>query len=434
MRPGHAPWIPILFALAASGCAYSMIADGQLRPEPFDEVVARTSAARGIEPELPIEAHVVTGGEVAEVVRRAIARQWSEEDVAHYEAALTAMGVWPGDRDLLEEFVGVMREEVVGLYDPWDRTLYVVGDATSPFFHRVLSSLVRRDLDRELVLSHELVHLLQHQRYPELMAPDAFFFGQDDVQAAVQAAIEGDATRYGFEALDFVTRLPEPATFGEEIGAEVAAQGDSALSAAPAMIRLTFAFPYTHGYRLAYEEGAALLEAPPVSSEQVLHPALRNAPFAAIDLSGLREALPDGCRFVHENSLGELGISVLFRDLTAAPEEDVWMGWDGDRYLVAECDGRPALLWITEWDSRTDALEFESAYREIAAAVATRGDLPEPPALARDQREVVVFSAALAPLLRTLGTRVKLGRVANLTELRAHFGAETPDSERKSDE
>jgi hypothetical protein len=423
VRSRLAVWILLFSALGASGCAYSMIRDGRLRPEPLDEVVSRTAAVRGIEPQLPIDARVVTSAELEMVIRRAITREWSDDQVRRYERALTAMGLWPGDRDLLDEIIAVMREEVAGTYDSSDRALYIVSDTKAPFLTRLMSAFFRRDFEREIVLSHELVHLLQHASYPSLMETDLFFYDHDDVGAAIQAAIEGDATRYGFEALDLLPQLPEPANFREGVDSELASIHDGALAAAPALIRLTLAFPYTHGYRLSYGEGKALLDSPPASTEQVLHAGERRAPFLAIDLRPLHDALPDRCRFVHENTLGELEISVLFRDLATDPSEDAWAGWDGDRYLVAECDERPAILWLTAWDSRSDALEFETAYRGILAALVARAGLAAAPNVTRTEREVVVHSDALAPLAKLLSARTRRKRVSTLPELRDHFDA-----------
>lgn len=416
-------WILLFSALGASGCTYSMIRDGRLRPEPFDGIVSRTAAARGIEPQLPIDARVVTSEELEMVIRRAITRAWSDDQIRRYQRALTAMGLWPGDRDLLGEFIAVMREEVAGLYDPSERALYIVSDTEAPFLERLISALLRRDIERESVLSHELVHLLQHARYPSLMDTDPFFHEHDDVGAAIQAAIEGDATRYGLEALDLLPQLPEPADFREEIDSELASIHGGAFATAPALIQLTLAFPYTHGYRLSHGEGKALLDSPPASTEQVLHAGKRRAPFLAIDLGPLRDALPARCRFVHENTLGELGISVLFRDLANDPSEDAWVGWDGDRYLVAQCDERPAILWLTAWDSRSDALEFETAYGGILEALVARAGLATPPHVARSEREVLVYSDALTPVAKALSSRTRRQRLSTLPELRDHFDA-----------
>jgi len=302
-----------------------------------------------------------------------------------------------------------------------------VSDTKAPFLARLMSAFFRRDLQREIVLAHELVHLLQHERYPSLVDTDPFFYRHDDAAAAIQAAIEGDATRYGFEALGLVDELPDPIDFGDEIDSALVfdADGESALARSPALIRLTLAYPYAHGYRLAHAEGRALLDSPPISTEQVLHPDDRWSPFLAIDLSALRDVLPAHCRFVRENTLGELELSVLFRDLAEQPSRDAWVGWDGDRYLVAECHEQPAILWLTAWDSRSDALEFETAYRDILAALVAHAGLAAPPKILRNEREVLVYSDALAPLAESFASRMRRERVSTLAELRSHFDAGT---------
>jgi len=422
-------------SLGASGCAYSMIRSGQLRREPFDAVVARTAAARGIEPQLPIDARVIEASELEAVMRRAIAHEWSDDQIRRYTQAHTAMGLWPAGRDLLDEVVAVMEEEVAGLYDPSERALYIVSDVEIPVRARLLSALLRRDLDREIVLAHELVHLLQHERYPSLVGADPFFYQHDDAAAAIQAAIEGDATRYGFEALGLVDELPDPLDFSDEIDVAVAFDPDSesALARSPALIRLTLTFPYAHGYRLAHAEGRALLDSPPASTEQVLHPDDRRSPFLAIDLSALRDVLPAGCHFVRENTLGERDLSVLFRDLAEQPSRDAWVGWDGDRYVVADCDERPAILWLTAWDSRSDALEFESAYRDILPTLVAHAGLATPPTIRRNEREVLVYSDALAPLAESVASRMRRERVSSVAELRSHFDAGAGPSQARSE-
>jgi hypothetical protein len=99
------------------------------------------------------------------------------------------------------------------------------------------------------------------------------------------------------------------------------------------------------------------------------------------------------------------------------------VGWDGDRYLVAECDEQPAILWLTAWDSRSDALEFENAYRGILEALVARAGLATSPNVTRSEREVLVYSDALAPLSKALSSRTRRERVSTLPELRSHFDA-----------
>ena len=250
---------------------------------------------------------------------------------------------------------------------------------------------------------------------PELI--DALLWqDQDDATQALAVAIEGDALRYGFEALG-IPHLPEPSTLRDELAG---AGLDGALGRAPALLRLSLLVPYIEGYRLSYTEGPALRERPPLSTEQALHPERRYEPFLAYDLRALRTTLPGGCRFVSENSMGELGISILMRDLADAPvDPEAWYGWNGDRYVTARCDGRRAFVWISAWDSESDAAAFEAAYRGIADAVAERGELTRAPQTRRHGPEVVAVSEALAPLVAELDALASRRTISTLQELLA---------------
>jgi len=153
----------------------------------------------------------------------------------------------------------------------------------------------------------------------------------------------------------------------------------------------------------------------------VLHPNQRKSPYTAIDLGGTRTALPDTCSFIRENTLGELGISVLLRALDENSKPEAWTGWDGDRYLVAECEGKPELLWLTLWDSQTDALEFETAYRGLSGALVARSSLALAPAIVRDGRETLIYSDAFAGFAGELAAAAPRRQIATLSELREHY-------------
>ena len=237
---------------------------------------------------------------------------------------------------------------------------------------------IRRDLERELILSHELVHFLQHQAFPALMDADPFWKSQDDATAALQAALEGDALHYGFASLEI--EPPAAEDLREALEEEDRQRSHGALAEAPALLRLTVAFPYAHGYGLSLREGRALLASPPASTEQVLHP--ERAP----------RALPgDRPRRAASRASGGLPRSLRRHAGRAGPlraaarpgrpgEAAAWEGWDGDRWVAADCGGDRELVWLTAWDSETDAAEFAASYARIAPAVAERAAMASPPA------------------------------------------------------
>ena len=417
-------WLLALVAAALVGCAYTIVSAGSIRREAFESILDRTQRAREIRVDAPVDLpRVIARRELPALLRRAALVDSSEAEFHRYEQSLVAVGLWPPDRPLLEEFIELAAGEVAGLYVPSERAVYVVSDPRMPLSMRIVSMLSRRDWMRELVLAHELVHLLQHQAHPELIDWIETPVGQDDAGYAVQAAIEGDAVRYAFEALGGSIALPDPEDFREETERE-AQRG--AFAQAPALIRVAFLFAYTSGYRLSYFEGPDLLAAPPASTEQVLHPDRRHEPFVTIDLGALHARLPAGCHFLYENTMGELGISVLLREAEEGDHRDAWEGWDGDRYLVARCGSGLEFLWISVWDSESDALEFAQAYGELAGSLATQAGLGSVPGVTRVGREVVASTAAVAPLVASLADASRRARVVTLDELFAAFRAREP--------
>jgi hypothetical protein len=417
--------ISLVFLVAwLSGCTFSIVRDGRLVAARYGELVQRTARVRGLPPP-DVPARVISREQVPDVLRRAIAAGWSPEALENYQDALVAIGLWPADRDLVEELLRVSREEFAGMYVPAERTLYVVRDVQLPISLRLASMLTRRDLMRETILAHELVHAMQHAAAPGVVAT-LLLQDQDDAVAAVQAALEGDALRYGFETLlpeGRVDLLPEPESLLEAIRSESAQRTEGALAEAPALIRLTLTFPYAHGYGLSLRRGRALLAAPLASTEQVMHADRRSQDFGVIDLDALGQRLPPGCRVLAQNTLGELGLSVLLRDLSdGGIEPDAWEGWDGDRYLVARCGQRRGFLLWTQWDSDRDAAEFASAYVRIAPRIRERAGLVDEPLLQRDAELVRIASGPLVDRLPEASGLARRSRALTLDELRAHFG------------
>ena len=418
--------------LAFAGCATSLVSEGGIQPGAYQELVTRTVAVRGLPLHEPVPAHVIDQAKVPVLLREVIEAGLSPEEVADYQDALVAVGLWPDGPSLVDEYLSVAKEEVIGFYVPHDRVLYIVRDAPIPFWGRVLSFFVQRDAVREVVIGHELIHALQHQNHPDLVEHERFLKDQDDLGSALDATIEGDATFYSLKVPDPPIPPSDPTSFREAMEHDASSRAEGALAGAPALLREGLYFPYAWGYRLSYEERGALLDDPPVSTEQVLHPERRHEPFVVLDMSAGHKLLPAGCRFVHENGMGEFGLSVLFRDLSpreAPPDPSAWEGWNGDRYLVARCDGRREFLWITLWDSERNASEFEAAYWKITEGLSARAGYPVPPALRRHGTEVVVVTPGLASAADAIVSGARRGQVSTLREFLEFYGEPLLDNE-----
>ena len=414
------------------GCAHSLVQDGAVRPDLYEELVERTARTRGITPDRALPVRIITRSQIPELTRGSIETHWDSDSLDAYQDSLVALGLWPPDRDLVEEYVAVGSEESAGFYRPSHRTLYVVDDARIPFSLRLASWLTRRDVFRELALSHEIVHALQHQAHPWLLEEAIAWRQQDDAAMAIRAAIEGDATLYGFMVtMNASSRydLPAPDLLRKGMDQEMEnLRSDSALATTPALVRYSLPFPYVTGYGLSYEQGTALLEDPPISTEQVLHPKRRRS-FVAVDLRDARSLLPGGCRLLDENTLGEFGISILLRDHDGTVSPDAWQGWDGDRYLAARCGDQREFVWLTSWDSWADADQFARAYAEIAGAVGARAMLTAPPRIERREHEVWIASEGLVAWTQQIAAAARRRRVSRLEELRAHFAEPADRSE-----
>jgi hypothetical protein len=247
------------------------------------------------------------------------------------------------------------------------------------------------------------------------MDPDWMPKNSDDLEAAIQAALEGDAMRFAFDTTGL--QPPTPEQWAARLDERSSGLEGGALAEAPALIRLAFDFPYVRGYAMAWREEFQLLEAPPISTEQAMHDDRRLEAFLQLDLTKLEDRLPAGCRALQRNTVGELQISVLFRDLSEDPDPAIWEGWNGDRYLVADCAGRTEWVWWTAWDSATDAAEFADAYPEIAVAVAARASSKLPVLARADATYVVVTSSGFAA--ETAERPPPSTRVADLVSLEA---------------
>jgi len=138
-------------------------------------------------------------------------------------------------------------------------------------------------------------------------------------------------------------------------------------------LREMLVFPYLRGQefcaalfdRGGYEKVSAAYANPPNSTSQILHPekylaSPREDPIA-IEWSSLPVK---GEPPVADNTVGEMGIRILFTEWLDAPTgEQAADGWRGDRYLYFA--GGKALLWKSVWANTKDASEFFEAEKKL---------------------------------------------------------------------
>ncbi len=290
------------------------------------------------------------------------------------EALYALLGLLPAGTDLRKVSASVFGDQVAGYYDPTSKRLRIVeGTATA---NRVLD---------EIVLAHELTHVLEDQRIGlDLGAAGA----SDDRGYAYKALLEGTATElmYGYLARFFRSDV----ALGGLLGASFASGAGT--GELPPFVVAGLLFPYQAGqrfvdvlYRRAGRSWALVNLAerrrPPVSTEQIMHPQKWLAAEAPV---AVRVPAPPGggWRRLTAGTFGEFQTARLLA-LAGRAQPGAAAGWGGDRYAlyrrgggtcVTPCPRRDALVVSWRWDSARDAEQFAPALRAtLADGLGARG-------------------------------------------------------------
>jgi hypothetical protein len=270
---------------------------------------------------------------------------------------LVALGLITPKDDLVQISLDLLSDQVLGVYDPDRKTMFLVTADTDAFGPAA-----------QVTYAHEFEHALQDQYYGlrQLSSkhPDNY-----DRAIAVHALEEGDAVLLeGVWANSHLT--PRELAESRRVGGS-----SGILDRVPAAIRSELLFPYLDGYRFvadayhaagdSYAAVDQLFKNPPASTAQVMHPAKYRAGIAPVQvvLPDLAAALGPGWRFINANVLGEFELrNVLQQYGDRAEAASVAAHWSGDTWALVEKDGQTALAWKTVWDSPEAAAAFFDTY------------------------------------------------------------------------
>jgi len=274
------------------------------------------------------------------------------EQVKSEEAAYKLFGLIPDTLDLRRFLIELLTEQIVGYYDPATKVLYVVQDAPDDLLG--------------VTVTHELVHALQDQ-YVNLDSIQKLK-GNGDRQAAAQAVMEGQATYEQMKIMlgggNIATRLPG----GWDQLRQTIREAQSSMPVfanAPMAIQESLLFPYLSGAEFvrrfeSHKTSGTVLDSLPTSTEQILS---ETAYFGTPRDAPTNVALPPGPGSPSDETMGEFGTRLFLyqhsKDITASSQAAD--GWDGDRYRVVSTERGPGLVWVTVWDTPTDAAQFVDA-------------------------------------------------------------------------
>lgn len=362
--------------LFAAGCApYLVVSDGQINPDKLQEIKAAVARLRGLPFKADVAVEVKNSAEMRRAFESDLEQDYGDEKLRNVALAYAKLGLLPKGTDLKKSLVDFATAEVAAYYDPRAKKLVMPQSMNTGAAISTAQFVARRDFAGEMVLAHELTHALQDQHFSleARLGPS----GNDDADLAFRALTEGDATLSGWAYLSGRVELKalERMSQGTQQGANDAR---SLVDVPPAIVEETM-FQYTGGvafvFRLLRERDWAAVNriyaAPPLSTEQVLHPEKYFShpdPPTKIRLDNLPALFSPDWKELENNVLGELMVQVLFKQFFSENEaKTAAEGWDGDRFVAFRRGDEVAFVWASVWDSEQDAEEFEQGYRRIVA-------------------------------------------------------------------
>ena len=328
-----------------------------------DEVLGQMSKITGLKLMTPLKKSLRS----REEIRAYVIKQMNEEKNAAERYAdqrsAEAFGLLPKGFDLDTFMVNVLTEQVEGLYDPKSQEFYIAD--WSPVD------------DQRMVMAHELTHALEDQHF-QIEAWEKAARPNEDAELARDAVLEGSAMAAMVDYLMVSTGrglkdLPDfdPGMLIGELGSTPTLQG------APPFLKDTLIFPYISGLNFSAailrNTGWAALpgvfERPPVSTQQILHPALYKSGKipATVALPRMEKLLGSNWAKLDENTMGEYGWKeVLKQFLDEDRAKTLAAAWDGDRYAVFEEKQTKKLVLVTrlQLDSEEHAVRFFGQYSE----------------------------------------------------------------------
>jgi hypothetical protein len=284
------------------------------------------------------------------------------DEIEIAQRLLEVLGYIDPSVDIIQLYLNVLSEEVLGFYDRDDRSIYVISDR---------EQLSPSDI---VTLAHEFTHALQDEHF-NLKKGFEDRKDNNDRTLAYQALAEGDAVL--LQSLYSLRYLTDAERTGMYRSADVQSTAH-AIETAPLILRRELYFPYEDGASFVvkhYLDNSwagvnALWANPPDSTEQVLHPEkyLAGEKPVQVVLPDLTSAMGPGWRKLTDDTLGELDWQILIEqyvDLNTAKRAAA--GWGGDRFQLFRRDSDGALAYETKtvWDTEQDAIEFFEAYQRV---------------------------------------------------------------------
>lgn len=341
--------------------------EGRTDPEfaaAVDDVLQEMSQVTGLRLRTPLTKTLRSRDEIrAYVVRQMDEDKNPQQRYADARAA-EAFGLLPKNFDMDHFMVDLLTEQIAGLYDPKAQEFYIADwiplAAQKP------------------VMAHELTHALEDQ-YFHLEAWSKAVQTNGDATIARDAVLEGSAMA---AMVDYILRdtgrslkdLPafDPSIFVGDLAST------SKLQEAPQFIKDALMFPYLSGLNFTaaalrnngWNALPGLFSKPPLSTQQVLHPALYKSGKVPkpVTVPAFEKWLGPDWAKLEDDTMGEFGWQeVLKQFIDADSANSLAERWEGDHYIVYEHKKTKKLVLATRLSLSSDeaAARFFGRYSEL---------------------------------------------------------------------
>lgn len=328
-----------------------------------DEVLAQMSEITGLKLRTPLKKTLRS----REEIRAYVIHEMNEdkEPAERYASSRSAeaFGLLPKGFDFDSFMVDLLTEQIAGLYDPKAHEFYIADWIP-------LS-------DQRMVMAHELTHALEDQHF-QIEAWVKAAKPNDDAELAREAVLEGSAMAAMIDYLlgesgRSLKDLPDidPSMLVGDMGST------PALKKAPSFLKDALVFPYFGGLTFSAEILKAggwsglpgVFSKPPVSTQQIMHPALYRSGKAPSEVK-----LPDVDRLLgpewtklEENVMGEFGWKEVLKQFLGDDRATALAAaWEGDRYVVYEQKRTKRLVLIgrLRFTNEAQAARYFGQYSE----------------------------------------------------------------------
>jgi hypothetical protein len=335
-----------------------------------DEVLGQMSEITGLKLREPLKKSLRSRAQIRAYVIQEMNEDKNAAERYAGQRSAEAFGLLPKGFDLDAFMIDLLTEQIAGLYDPKAHEFYVADWIPIA--------------DQRMVMAHELTHALEDQHF-QIEAWVKAARPNDDAELARESVLEGSAMA---AMVDYLLQgtgrslkdLPDidPSMLIGDM------ESTPQLQKAPPFLKDALLFPYLDGLNFSaavlrpagWSGLSGVFAKPPVSTQQILHPALYRAGKAPapIGLPSMDAALGSDWAKLEDNAMGEFGWKeVLKQFLGEARATPVSTAWDGDRYLVYEQKKTKRLVLITRV-RLTSADEAEHFFEQYSEALEKKHD------------------------------------------------------------